>query len=121
MNTLISKPTIAIVFGFSKTKFDNTTVDSELEEEGYSLIRFDQSRRGGGVTSFVNQKPDFCINTGNTLVEIFLPKFKSALFGTLYSLPGKYNLVTCLEHTLSETTMNIYLLMDQNSDSKRNP
>ena len=63
----IVKLTNATVIGLSETKLDNTVLSSELEIEGYGLVRSDRSRRGGGVASFVknsisyNWKPNFAL------------------------------------------------------------
>ena len=59
----------ATVIGLSETKLDNTVLRSELEIEGYDLVRSERSRRGGGVACFVknsvsySQRHNFCINT----------------------------------------------------------
>ena len=45
----IVKLTNATVIGFSKTKLDDTVLNSEIEIEGYDLVKFDQSRRRGRV------------------------------------------------------------------------
>ena len=37
-------------FRVSETKLDETVLSSELEVDGYDLVRLDRSRRGGGVT-----------------------------------------------------------------------
>ena len=61
----VAKLTNATVIGLSETKLDNTVLSSELEIEGYDLVRSDRSRRGGGVACFVknsisyNRKPNF--------------------------------------------------------------
>ena len=68
-----AKLTNATVIGLSETKLDNTVLSSELEIEGYDLVRSGRSRRGGGVACFVknsisyNRKPNFCINTESIL------------------------------------------------------
>ena len=49
----IAKLTNATVIGLSETKLDNAVLSSELEIEGYDLVRSDRSRRGGGVACFV--------------------------------------------------------------------
>ena len=65
----IAKLTNATVIGLSETKLDNIGLSSELEIEGYDLVRSERSRRGGGVACFVknsvsySQRPNFCINT----------------------------------------------------------
>ena len=65
----IAKPTNGTVIGLSETKLDNTVFSSELEIEGYDLVRSDRSRRRGGVACFVknsisyHRKTNFGINT----------------------------------------------------------
>ena len=49
----IAKLTNATVIGLSKTKLSKAVLSSELEIEGYDLVRSDRSRRGGGVACFV--------------------------------------------------------------------
>ena len=84
-------------------------MSSELEIEGYDLVRSGRSRRGGGVACFVknsisyNWKPNFCINTESIFIEIFLPKSKAVLIGILYRPLDKYDFVNCLERTFSDT------------------
>ena len=71
----VAKLKNAAVFGLSETKLDNTVLSSALETEGYDLVRFDRSRRGGSVTCFVknsisyNRKPNFCINTESIFID----------------------------------------------------
>ena len=102
--------TNATVIGLSETKLDNAVLSSELEREGYDLVRSDQSRRGG-IACFVknsisyNQKPNFCINTESILIEIFLLKSKPVPIGILYRPPDKYGFANCLERTFSDTNV----------------
>ena len=120
----IAKLTNATVIGLSETKLDNAVLSSELEIEGYDLVRSDRSRRGGGVACFVensisyNRKPNFCINTESVFIEIFLPKSKPVLSGILYRPPDKYDFLNCLERTFSDTNVfesqECYLLDDIN-------
>ena len=49
----IAEVTNATVIGLSQIKLDITVLSSELEIEGYDLIRSDRSRRGGGIACFV--------------------------------------------------------------------
>ena len=49
----VAKLTNATVIGLSETKLDNAVLSSELEIEGYGLVRSDRSRRGGGAACFV--------------------------------------------------------------------
>ena len=49
----IANITNASVIGISEAKLDETILSSELEVDGYDLVRLDRSRRGGGVTCYV--------------------------------------------------------------------
>ena len=92
---LIAKLTNATVIGLSELKLDDTVWSSEPQIEEYYLVRFDRSRGGRGVVCFVknsisyNQKPNFCINTENIFMEVFLSKFKPVLIGVLCRPPDK--------------------------------
>ena len=120
----IAKLTNATVTGLSETKLDNAVLSSELEIEGYDLVRSDRSRRGRGAAYFVknsisyNRKPNFYINTESIFIEIFLPKSKPVLIGILYRPPDKYAFANCLEQAFSDTNIfesqECYLLGDIN-------
>ena len=97
--------TDASVVGISENKLDNSS--SEIEIEGYDLLRLDQSRRGGGVVCYVkrssayNYKHNFPKNTENIFIDIFLPKTKPILVGILYRPPDKNDFVKNLEETFT--------------------
>ena len=86
----IANITNASIIGVSETKQDETIWSSELEVDGYDLVRLDQLRRGGGVACYIkssiayNYKESFCSNTESIFVDIFLPKSKPVLLGILY-------------------------------------
>ena len=118
----IAKLKNATVIGLSETKLDNTVLNCEIQIERYVLVRSDRSRRGGGVARFVKnsisykRKPNFCINTENIFIEIFLPKSKPVLIGSLYRRPHKYDFVNSLQHIFRDTNVipyqKCYLLGD---------
>ena len=89
----MTKTTDASVVGISETKLDNSVSSSEIEIEGYDLLRLDWSRRGGGVACHVkkllayNYKHDFCKNSESIFIDIFKPKTKSILVSILYKPP----------------------------------
>ena len=95
----IAKLTNTSVTGLNETRLDNTGLSSELEIEGYDLVRYDRSRRGGGEACFVknsisyNRKPNFCINTESIFIKILLSKYKPVVIGILYRPPDKYDFV----------------------------
>ena len=49
----IANKTNASIIGISETKLDETILSSELEVDGYDLLRPDQSRRGGSAASYI--------------------------------------------------------------------
>ena len=73
----IANITNASIIGISETKLDETIWSSELEVDGYDLVRLDRSRRGGGVACYIKSsiaysyKDSFCSNTESTFVYIF--------------------------------------------------
>ena len=91
--------TNASIIGISENKLDETTLSSELEVDGYDLVRLDRSRRGGGVARYIKSsiacsyKESFCSNTESIFVNIFLPKSKPILLGILYRPPDKSDFV----------------------------
>ena len=49
----MTKITNAAIVGIGETKLDKTILPSEIDIEGYDLLRLDRSRRGGGVACYV--------------------------------------------------------------------
>ena len=103
----ITKLANATVIGLSKTKLGNTVLSREHEVEGYYLVRFDQSQRGGMVCFVKNSisynwKPNCCINTESVFIEIFLTRSKPVLIDILYR-PDKYKFVNFLERLSNDT------------------
>ena len=97
---------------------------SELEVDGYDLVRLDRSRRGGGVACYIKSliaysyKESFCSNTESIFVDIFLPKSKPILLGILYRPPDKSDFVKHINNVFTETGVldkqECYLLGDLN-------
>ena len=59
----------ATVIGLSETKLDKTVLSSELEIEGYDLIKSHRSRRGGGVACFVKSSISYNWNLIFSLIQ----------------------------------------------------
>ena len=96
----IANKTNASIIGISETKLDETILSSELEVDGYDLVRLDQSRRSGGVACDIKSwiaysyEDSFCSNTESIFLDIFfLPKSKPILLGILYRPPDKSDFV----------------------------
>ena len=80
----------ASIAGIHETKLYDSISSSEIKIEGYDLLRLDQSRRGGSAAWYIkrslsyNYKDNFCKSTETIFFDIFLPKTKPILVGTLY-------------------------------------
>ena len=42
-----------MVTGITETKLDNNVYDSEVSIDGYSIVRNDRNRKGGGVACYI--------------------------------------------------------------------
>ena len=104
-------------------RLHETILSNELEVDGYSLVRFDQSRRSGGDACYIkisiaySYKDSFCSNTKSIFVDIFLPKSKPILLDILYRPPNKSDFVNH-NNVFTETGLldkqEFYLLGDLN-------
>ena len=43
------------ILGLNETRLDNTIADSQIDIEGYDILRRDSNRNGGGVAFYVAQ------------------------------------------------------------------
>ena len=115
-----SNPT---VIGITESKIDNTVLDSEVDIDGYSIIRCDRTRNGGGVLMYINnnvsykERANFSKEIENVFVDILLPKSKPILVGVLYN-PFKADFLDNLSNAISNTgsfdNQEVYLLGDLN-------
>ena len=126
----MTKITNAAIVGIGETKLDKSILSSEIDIEGYDLLRLDRSRRGGGVACYVkkslayNYRDNFCKNTESIFIDIFLPKTKPILIGILYRPPDKNDFVKSLEETFTNCNIldkqECYLLGDFNINILQN-
>ena len=115
-----SNPT---VIGITESKIDKTILDSEVDIDGYSIIRCDRTRNGGGVLMYINnnvsykERANFSKEIENVFVDILLPKTKPILVGVLYN-PFKPDFLDNLSNAISNTgsfdNQEVYLLGDFN-------
>ena len=128
----IANITNVSIIGISETKLNETILSSELEIDGYDLVRLDRSRRGGGVACYIKDliaykyKDRFCSNTASISVDIFLPKSKPILLGILYRPPNKSDFIKHINNIFTETevldkqecyllgNLNINLILEEN-------
>ena len=53
---LIANKSNETILGIPETKLDKTIMDSELNIEGYDLIRSDRNRHGGSVACYIKKE-----------------------------------------------------------------
>ena len=105
---IIAQRTKAAVIAMSETWLDPSIQDSEVDIEGYSVIRKDRNRKGGGVCIYINNKFAFARHEVNTeglecvFAEIHLPKTKPFIVGIAYRPPQDQNFLSRFEDALSE-------------------
>ena len=113
----------AAVIGISESKLDNSIFDSEIEIDGYNILRFDRNRHGGGVACYVRNDLSFTKRNyfphdiETIFIEIFLPKTKPMTVGIVYRPPSHTSfLETMNEHFYKLDTINkeTYILGDFN-------
>ena len=113
----------AAVIGISESKLDNSIFDSEIEIDGYNILRFDRNRHGGGVACYVRNDLSFTKRNyfphdiETIFIEIFLPKTKPMTVGIVYRPPSQTSfLETMNEHFYKLDTINkeTYILGDFN-------
>ena len=72
----LTKLSNASIVGIGENKLDDSISSSEIEIEGYDLLRLDRSRRGGGVACYIkkslayNYKEKFCKSTESIFIDI---------------------------------------------------
>ena len=83
------------ILALSETRLDNTFADSAVSIDGYTLVRRDRSRGGGGVAMYIRRVIDFKIRSDLSdpdleflCVEIQKPKAKPFLLSNWYRPPN---------------------------------
>ena len=113
----------AAIIGISDSKLDKSIFDSEIEIDGYNILRFNRNRHGGGVACYVRNDLNFTKRNyfphdiETIFIEIFLPKTKPMRIGIVYRPPSQTSfLETMNEHFYKLETINkeTYILSDFN-------
>ena len=92
------------VLGITESKLDSSVTNSEVNINGYSIIRNYRNRNGGGVACYVRN--DLCFNIknvfSNSLEHVFflilLPKVKPIAIGIFYRPPNINNFLEILSN-----------------------
>ena len=59
----IAKSSNLSIIGLSETELDDSVFDAEINIEGYTLIRSDRNRHGGGVACYIKQSLTFDVQS----------------------------------------------------------
>ena len=120
----IANRTKATIIGISETKLDETIYDNEVSIDGYTIIRKDRNRNGGGVCCYVlndrnfNVRENFGSDFENIFLDILLPNSKPILIGILYRPPSQSGFLDNLSASISKSekfdNQEVYILGDLN-------
>ena len=126
VRSLIQRTGAAVV-AISETWLDETVQDAEVDVDGYSVIRQDRNRQGGGVLLYIksgisfNQRSDLAVKDLEMVaVDLLLPKSKPFLISSCYRPPNDQSFLEKLETSLSKVDLSgeFYILGDINIDFK---
>ena len=84
------------IIGINETRLDNVINHSDIEIDGYEVMRWDRDRNGGGVALYVHKGPDVTIrqdlmdcNVESVSVQIKVGHYRPFIVTSLYRPPGK--------------------------------
>jgi hypothetical protein len=104
---LLAVKTNAKIIAISETWLDETVTDNEINIPGYSVIRQDRNREGGGTCIYINsqlafnRRPDLNVpDLEICWIEFLLPKTKPIIVGSCYRTPEQSILTNYLTKLL---------------------
>ena len=117
------------ILGITESKLDSSVTNAEVNINGYSIIRNDRNRNGGGVACYIRN--DLCFNIKNifsnsiehVFFEILIPKVKPIAIRIFYRPPNEndfFNIFSTDFHQINDKTNEIYLLRDFNINLLQN-
>ena len=103
-------------------KLDNTFYDSEVTIDGYSIVRNDRNRKGGGVACYIrsnicySRKTCLSDNLENIFIDLLFQKTKPISVGIFYKPPSqtRYLEQIITEFQSLELNNELYILGDLN-------
>ena len=109
------------ILGITESKLDSSVTNTEVNINGYSIIRNDRNRNGGGVACYIRN--DLCFNIKNifsnaiehVFFEILIPKVKPIAIGIFYRPSNAYDFLDIFSNDsqqIDNDTNEIYLLGD---------
>ena len=116
------------ILGVGETWLDDTVLDAELYIHGYSLIRLDRNRHGGGVMFYISDSLSYKqldIAAGNTesiWISIIVDK-KKHIIGNIYRPPRSdthyYDAMLNVTEQATSSSDTVIVVGDLNYDYKR--
>ena len=122
--SLLSKLSAAVL-AVSETWLDGSVTDAEIELVGYTVVRKDRNRNGGGVCLYVrsdisyNPRTDLsCDELESVWIDLLLPMTRPITVGACYRPPTQDNFLDLMEKQLSDVSLDaeIFVLGDLNID-----
>ena len=113
------------MIGITESWLDDSVEDSEVEVCGYTILRHDRNRHGGGVCLYIRSDISFSprtdLQTDNletVWAEVLLPKTRPILTGICYRPPRQSDFFDLLELSINEghCLNECILLGDFNTD-----
>ena len=113
----------------TESKLDSSVTNAEVNINGYSIIRNDRNRNGGGVACYIRN--DLCFNIKNifsnsiehVFFEILIPKVEPIAIGIFYRPPNENDFLNIFSNEFQQTDRKIneiYLLGDFNINLLQN-
>ena len=91
----IGKCSNAAVIWITGTKLDSTVYDSGVAIDGYSIVRNDRNRKGGGAACYIRSNIYYLIKTylsgklENIFIDLLFPKTKPTSVGIFHKPPSQ--------------------------------
>ena len=106
LRDIISRTKPAIL-GITESKLDSSVSDQEVNISGYSILRSDRNRNGGGVACYI--RADLCFNRrnvfSNTIEHVFfdllISKVKPISIGIFYRPPNANTFLETFQNDLN--------------------
>ena len=117
------------ILGITESKLDRSITKAEVNINGYSIIRNDRKRNGGGVACYIRNNLCFDIKNifSNSIEHVFfkilIPKVKPIAIGIFYRPPDEndfFNIFSKDFQQIDSKTNEIYLLGDFNINLLQN-
>ena len=121
----ILEQSTASILAVSETWLDANITDEEIGVRGYSVMRRDRDRHGGGVALYIKDTLAFNLRRDletegmeSIWAEILLPKSRGILVSSIYRPPSDGNFLAGLEASLEKMDVGkeVYVLGDINID-----